>query len=489
MSSVSDKGLVVGFYENSEELTKEAQELNTKTNGHILKSIQLSDTKGKLGDTLVLYDITPEVPRLAVVGLGKKSDVPSGDYEKFENVRRVIGSGVKSLKAKGASEITIDSTLGDVRSISEGAHLSKFKFDFKTKKADATPEKNVNIALSDASLEASPEWSTGKVYADAQNFARMLMETPANLMTPSIFVSTVQDKFKDLVASGKVEIVVRDEAWVLEQKMGMFYGVAKGSDEPLKFLEIHYKGAADATKPPVVYVGKGVTFDSGGISIKPSAGMGLMRGDMGGAATTVSAIYGAASVGLPLNMIVLTPLCENMPSGKATKPGDVVYAMNGKSVEVDNTDAEGRLILGDALVYAHTFNPTTIVDVATLTGAIDVALGQHFAGAFAATDCLWKQIEQSGNTAGERMWRMPLAQEYRKQMDSKYADIVNAGGRSGGSCSAAMFLKEFVTVDRWAHLDIAGVMYSNEDGAYLKRGMTGKPVRTLIELAREISKQ
>ncbi|EGC38800.1 hypothetical protein DICPUDRAFT_91370 [Dictyostelium purpureum] len=486
-SNVDNKGLIVGLYEN-EELTPLGQQLNEKTNGHLLKSVKLSDTKGKVGDSLVLYDVTPEVPRVAIVGLGKKEQTPSV-YEKNENTRRAVGSGVKALKSKNASNFTIDSSIGCSKHTAEGAYLSNFKFDYKTSGKPNTTNESIEVTISNESTESKNAFNEGKIFAESQNFARTLMEMPANLLTPTIFVETVKKQFKHLIDSGKVEMIVRDEQWAKDQKMGMFLGVAQGSEEPLKFLELHYKGASADGKDSIVYVGKGITFDSGGISIKPSAGMGLMKGDMGGAASAVSSMFGVASLGLKVNLITLTPLCENMPSGKATKPGDVHIAMNGKTVEIDNTDAEGRLILGDALHYAHTFKPSTILDMATLTGAIDVALGQHYAGVFAGTDGLWDELNECGNVSGDRMWRMPLLPEYRKQLDSKIADIVNSAGRSGGACSAAMFLKDFVTIDRWAHLDIAGVMSSSEDGPYIKKGMTGKPVRALIEFAKKHQQQ
>ncbi|KYQ90067.1 leucine aminopeptidase [Tieghemostelium lacteum] len=492
-TATENTGLIVGFFEGGEEFTALGKEINEKSNGQLSKAIKLSDSKGKVGDNLVLFGVTPEIDRLSLVGLGKKIDGSSSSsssvFEKLDNVRKATGYGIKALKAKGANKITIDQGLGEIRAISEGANLSNFKFDFKTNVGKTTTDRDsdspVDIQLHQAS--SSTEWLEGKVVCEAQNFARILMESPSNLMTPTIFVEKVQEKLKSLLDSGKVKMVVRDEQWVRENKMGMFWGVAKGSNEPLKFLELHYYGASQDGKDPVVLVGKGITFDSGGISIKPSAQMGLMRGDMGGAATAVSALYGAATLQVPVNLITLTPLCENMPSGHATKPGDILFAMNGKSVEVDNTDAEGRLILGDALHYAHTFKPLTIVDIATLTGAIDVALGYHFGGVFSNSDELWDDINQCGQVTGERMWRMPLAPEYRKQMDSKVADIVNSASRSGSACAAASFLKEFVQVDRWAHMDIAGIMYSNEDGPYIRKGMTGKPTRTLIELVKKIS--
>jgi len=264
--------------------------------------------------------------------------------------------------------------------------------------------------------------------------------------------------------------------------------VAQGSGvENARFLEIRIKRADVA---PLVLVGKGITFDSGGISIKPSAGMSDMKADMSGAAAVVAAGYAIASLNLSPHVVILTPLTENMPAGNATKPGDVYVGRNGKSVEIDNTDAEGRLVLADALSYASDLNPHTIVDVATLTGAIDVALGGVPAGAFTPSQVLWEQLEAASKITSEKMWRMPLFPEYKKQLESRVADLINSTPtRSAGSCTAAVFLKEFVKIDRWLHLDIAGIMSNSIFASAIEsKGMSGKPVRTLVELAKQIAK-
>jgi len=268
-----------------------------------------------------------------------------------------------------------------------------------------------------------------------------------------------------------------------KRKRWDFSWESQGSVEPPKFLEIHYRGNGVAKdSKPIVLVGKGITFDSGGISIKPSACMGLMKGDITGAAVIVSAIKGVASLGLPIHVVGLTPLCENMPSGSAIKPGDVLESMKGHLVEIDNTDAEGRLVLADALHYAHSFNPHTIIDVATLTGAIDVALGFGASGVFTPSDDLWKDMDEAGKLSGEIVWRMPLFSQYLEPMKSSVAHLKNSSAtRSAGSCTAAAFLKEFVSITRWMHMDIAGVDNSAKEIGYIPKGMTGIPVRALIE--------
>jgi len=259
-------------------------------------------------------------------------------------------------------------------------------------------------------------------------------------------------------------------------------------------LEIHYKGAPSKDDAPVAFVGKGITFDSGGISLKPSAAMKLMRGDMGGAASVVAATLAIAKLKLPVNLITITPLTENLPGPSATKPGDIIYAMNGKTVEVDNTDAEGRLVLADAIYYVSSeYKPHTLIDVATLTGAMDIALGDLYSGVFTTSDKLWDQLRVAGETEFDRFWRMPLDEDYGPQIYSSNADLCNTGGRPAGSCTAALFLKAFVEgIDgdepslKWAHIDIAGTMEVTRPTPYLEKGMTGRSVRGLIEYVRNL---
>jgi aminopeptidase len=323
------------------------------------------------------------------------------------------------------------------------------------------------------------------------------MELPANIITPTAFTERVIAEFSGVA---NVEIIVRDEAWAAEKGMRTFLSVTQGTSEPAKFLEIHYKGASDSSAQPLAFVGKGITFDSGGISLKPGANMKLMRGDMGGAATVVSSALAIAQLKIPINLVAITPLCENMPGPSATKPGDIIYTMNGKSVEVDNTDAEGRLILSDALYYTSTtYKPHTLVDLATLTGAMDVALGEIYSGVFSTSDSLWNELRVAGEAEHDRFWRMPLDDEYGPQIHSSNADLQNTGGRSAGSCTAALFLKAFVEgieaeggnepLLRWAHIDIAGTMEASRPTPYLEKGMTGRPVRALVEFAKRLASQ
>ncbi|KDN37099.1 hypothetical protein RSAG8_10374, partial [Rhizoctonia solani AG-8 WAC10335] len=453
-----------------------------------------SKPKDKAGETRLFYNVDNEGRLAAAVSLGTGSKAKTP-----EALRKAVGTGVRKLRDAGATSVLVE-TNGDLHAAAVGTHLALFKYNhLKTAQKDA-----IRLACCGITVEPPPNatstgelgWETGVIYAYSQNLSRELMETPANLLTPTLFTERIKKEFEGL---DKVEIKVRDKAWAEEKGMRTFLSVTRGSAEPCKFLEIHYKGAPDANAQPLVFVGKGITFDSGGISLKPSAGMKLMRGDMGGAAAVSSATLAIAKLKLPINVITLVALTENMPGPAASKPGDVIYAMNGKTVEIDNTDAEGRLILSDTLWYGSSeFNPHTVVDCATLTGAMDVALGTIYTGVFSTSDTLWNELNAAGQAEHDRFWRMPLDEAYGPQIYSSNADLCNTGGKSAGSCTAALFLKSFVkgiaseddegegTV-RWAHVDMAGTMDTPRGDAYQEKGMTGRPVRAFVEFARRLS--
>ncbi|KAJ6601093.1 leucine aminopeptidase [Mycena vulgaris] len=451
----------------------------------------------KVGTTRVFFN-TPSSDKITALSSLGPDLTKKNAAAKRELVRRSVGSAVKEITrvAEEVTEIVVNAS-ADPHAAAVAAHLALYSFTLKTDPPSAfnpnltepIPEK---VALK--ALSASPEWDQGVIYAKAQNLARTLMELPGNMLTPTIFSQRVQAEFAGIE---NIEIFVRDEAWAAEKGMRTFLSVSRGSAEPAKFLEIHYKGAVVSDAAPLVLVGKGITFDSGGISLKPGDDMKLMRGDMGGAAAVVSAALAIAQLKLPINMVVLTPLSENMPSGTATKPGDIFYAMNGKTVEVDNTDAEGRLVLSDAIYYGSTeFNAHTLIDVATLTGAMDIALGEVFTGVFSTSDALWERLHSAGETEYDRFWRMPLDDDYGAQIYSSNADLQNTGGKPAGSCTAALFLKAFVhglepedgkEPLAWAHIDIAGTMEATRPTPYLGRGMTGSSVRALVEYARRLA--
>ncbi|CAG8720251.1 1382_t:CDS:2 [Rhizophagus irregularis] len=527
-------GLVLGVYKDGSLSESASKEVSNNVQQTIKQQLQCAGVKGKLGEVRVLYGIGREegLPsKIAVVNLGPKSESLK---ESLNKARVAAAAGVRSLRDQGAKNIAID-VMTNEHGASEGATLGLFKPD--NLKSIQNKKESVKISPFGSSSSAQGfTWETGLIYADAQNFARILGNSPANHMTPTIFTENVKSFLKDLP---KVEVIVRDEKWAEEKKMGSFLSVGRGSNEPSKFLEIHYKGGKEGDKPLALFhqsmtyiymyfFNLGVTFDSGGISLKSSANMSEMKIDMGGGAAVSAALYGIAKLELPINVVVAVPLCENLPSGHATKPGDVIIAMNGKSIEVDNTDAEGRLILADALYYtSSTFKPHSLIDIATLTGAMAVALGaDRYSGVFSNSDKLWEELLEAGKITNDNFWRMPLDDFYLKAMTkSDVADYINASGsRYGGACTAAIFLKEFVyglgdegtvgkditSIDkekkddvvegniidkdadeinkiRYAHIDMAGVMITSEDSCYDVKGATGRPTRSIIEVARRLA--
>lgn len=473
--------LLTGSYNAEKELqlSECGKAVNMLTNGALVENAQISQIKG----SRTFYNLHSDLP-IVTLSISSNDSDPSRDIES-ESVRSAIGSGMAGLLAdESIGSIMVDSS-GQAKAAAEAAELSTYHFD-----ASKTKKKKVPLIhqcdLIYLPEKCSADWNEGILLGKSQNTARHLMDMPANLMTPEIFAETILSA-TNYEANGiaNVEVIVRDEAWIRENKMGAFLSVSAGSEIPPVLLEMKYKGA-DGT--PVALVGKGVTFDTGGISIKPSKGMESMRADMGGAACVASATLGAASLGLPINLVSLMPLCENMPSGKATKPGDVVTSMSGKTIQVDNTDAEGRLILADALTYAHKFDPKHIIDMATLTGAMAVALGGECCGVFSNNDELWSALNKAGFVSGDRVWRMPLFKEYNKLLKAHTADLGNiSSGPYGGSITAAMFLKNFVKCDSWAHIDIAGVMDDVKSSSYLPKGMSGRPTRTVIEALKSLA--
>ncbi|XP_029446355.1 cytosol aminopeptidase [Rhinatrema bivittatum] len=488
--SSGKKGLILGIYEREKEkedgthLTEVGDLFDRTVSGKLRDMLAVSGPPLKKGKTRIFYGLHQDFPSVVVVGLGKK-DAGVSDQEQWneskENIRAAVSAGCRLVQDLEIACVEVD-PCGDAQAAAEGSVLGLFEYN------ELKEKKKKPVA---AHLHGSTEkeaWQKGVLYAEGQNLARQLMEAPANYITPIKFAELIEQKLQ--AAGGDVKVHIRPESWIEEEQMGAFLSVAKGSDEPPVFLEIHYNGSTNAKESPLVFVGKGVTFDSGGISLKPSLGMDAMRGDMGGAATVCSAIVTAAALKLPINIIGLVPLCENMPSGKANKPGDVVKAKNGKTIQVDNTDAEGRLLLADALCYAHKFDSRAIVNAATLTGAMDVALGSAATGVFTNSTWLWTHLHEASIVTGDRVWRMPLFQHYAKQVtESQLADLNNIGkySRSGGACTAAAFLKEFITVPHWAHLDIAGVMSNKDEVSYLRKGMSGRPTRTLVEFAARLS--
>lgn len=384
-------------------------------------------------------------------------------------IRDQVAKGCKRLMDEGVSCIVI--TDGHMSQwVAEAVVLSTYQYDSLLSKKKT----QVRIVYKGNCKKVK----RAVILSEAQNFTRFLVDTPANLLTPELFVEYAKEYLPE-----QVDIKVYGKKELESMKMNLLLGVAQGSEQEPRLLELKYNMKKDKEKEPIALVGKGITFDSGGISLKPARKMAEMKGDMGGGAAVLAVIGAIARLGSEESVICLVPLTENLPSGKATKPGDVHIGAAGKSVEVDNTDAEGRLVLADALHHALQFNPKRIIDVATLTGAIRVSLGTVMAGVFSNSEKLAQEIVEAGKEAGDLAWHLPTSEEYVPFIRSDVADIKNVGGESGGgSITAALFLREFIGEKDWAHIDIAGVSFQSHLRSLFGSGATGRPVKLLSHM-------
>jgi leucyl aminopeptidase len=413
--------------------------------------------------------------RLVLAGGGKPEEFDSSV------LRRVSGAALRSLKGKGARRIVLvlDESFGSdefAAAAVEGAILG----DYDTNRYKTDPKKNDKQVDSFAVLGASPAaLERGRILAEAQNFARVLAEEPGNVMTPTVLA----ERAREMAAAHGLECEVLDQDRMRQLGMGALLGVAQGSAEPPALIVVRYRPAQAASPDQLGLVGKGVTFDTGGISIKPADGMEKMRYDMGGAAAVLGAMRAIAQLKPAVAVTGIIPTVENMPGSRAQRPGDIVTSLSGKTVEVLNTDAEGRMILIDALTYAQRLGCTHLVDAATLTGSIVVALGAVRAGAFSNNAAMLQKVLAASQAEGEKMWPMPMDAEYKEALKSDFADLHNIGGRPAGSITAAMFLRDFVGETPWVHLDIAGTGWLDDTKPYMAKGATGTCVRTFVQLA------
>ncbi len=355
-------------------------------------------------------------------------------------------------------------------------------FDPDTYKSDRKDQnvESITVVATGDQTKLQRALDEALILAESQNLTRELVNEPSNRMTPTILANRAQQMSKE--TGLKCEVYGADK--IQELKMGAFWGVAQGSDEPPALIVMRYEPAGAPEKTVLGLVGKGVTFDTGGISIKPADNMEKMKYDMAGGATMIGAMRAIALLKPKIKVIGIVCATENMPSGKAQKPGDIKTAMSGKTIEIINTDAEGRLVLADGLCYARQLGCTHLIDAATLTGAVVVALGYANAGIFASDDAMYQRFAAALDKAGEKMWRLPLDDEYKDQIKSSIADIMNTGGRWGGAITAAMFLKEFAEDTPWIHLDIAGTAWMEDNKPWIAKGPSGIAVRSLVEFAR-----
>ena len=456
--------------------------------GAISELIGLGDIRGKRGELTTIHTRGKiSSPRVLVAGLGKAEDFDIDAVRDLSAniVRHVRKPGISTIAtiAHGAGIGGLDAA-GCAQAVAEGAVLGNYRFDlYKKADPDRSEIESLAIVEHDAGRAAAFERAAAKGVAmgEATNFTRDLANEPANHLNPT----DLARRATDMAESAGLEHFVMEQAEMEAKGMGSLLSVAQGSVQPPKLIRIAYHGR-EGEGYDIALVGKGITFDTGGISIKPAAGMDAMKGDMTGAASVVGAMKAIADLKPSSRVVAIAPCTENMPGGAATKPGDVVTAMNGTTIEVLNTDAEGRLVLADAVCYARELGARRIVDVATLTGAISMALGDCCYGIFANNDELAGQVADAAATAGEKAWRLPMFKEYGDQIKGSVAEIKNTGGRNAGSITAAKFIEAFVDDVPWVHLDIAGVDLMDKYNGWVAKGASGYSVRALVNLALDI---
>ncbi|MHB0819472.1 leucyl aminopeptidase [Stutzerimonas stutzeri] len=457
-----------------------AQSVDAASAGAITATLKRGDLQGKPGQTLLLQQLPGiKAERVLLVGIGKADELDARQW------RKVAGAISGALKNLGGSDATLalqDAQLKDrdsyarTRLLVEALAGGQYVFDqFKSKKADARPLSRITL-LSDKAEQARIEQAASHAQAIAagMDFARDLGNLPPNICHPS-HVAEQAKKLGKAFKGLKVEVL--DEKKLRDLGAGSFLAVSQGSDQPGCMVVMQYNGGKKGEQPYAL-VGKGITFDTGGISLKPGLGMDEMKYDMCGAASVLGTLRAALELQLPINLVAVLACAENMPGGGATRPGDIVTSLSGQTVEILNTDAEGRLVLCDALTYVERFKPRTVIDVATLTGACIVALGSQTSGLLSNDDELARQLLDAGRNADDRAWQLPLFDDYQEQLDSPFADIANIGGPKAGTITAACFLSRFTKGYSWAHLDIAGTAWISGGK---EKGATGRPVPLLTQ--------
>lgn len=487
--SAKSNSILVVFSSLSDDKDKNAVLHNKLLAKQLETNLEEKSITGKSSESVLFRDIGyAQYRHVLVVGLGKLKDLT---HESFRQCSAAVHDYVKQLNMPEAfvdfeSLAAKQKTPDNVQGFVEGMILTSYEFsDLKSKKDKKDkPEMLIHIALKESKgADYKNAFNEGLALADAVNFARFLGDMPGNLMTPDILAKKAVEASKEV----KVKATIWDKARIKKERMGGLLGVSMGSDQEPRLIVLEYNGAAKGKKP-VAFVGKGLTFDCGGISIKPSAAMEEMKYDMCGGANVIATILAIAKLKLKVNVIGIVPATENLVNGSATKPGDIHTARNGKTFEVNNTDAEGRLILSDALVYASEHEPQAIIDAATLTGAMVIALGNTHTGYFTRNEKLKKTIEDAAKASGEWVWNMPLCDFHVQDMKGTYADLSNiSSGKGAGSATAAAFLEQFVGESiPWAHFDIAGTGWhvGNRLKYAPKKGASGAMIRTFVEIAR-----
>ena len=472
--------LIAGVFEGGK-LPAATQALDQASHGYLTKLMQGGAIEGRPGQTLMLFDVPKaRAERVLLVGLGAEKDLNARGYRKamLRAVRALNDAGVKDaastltlLKIKDADLYWL------ARHAVEAAEEVCYRFEeckgtSKDKNKPSLQRLTLLIPSRDQSKAADEGLHAGKAIAEGVSLAKTLGNLPPNICTPAYLA----EQAKKLAKGAKLKVTVLEEAQMRKLGMGALLAVARGSRQPPKLIIMEYHGGPKGQKPQVL-VGKGITFDTGGISIKPAASMDEMKFDMCGAASVFGTLKAAMTMGLKMNLVGVVPSCENMPGGDASRPGDIVKTLSGQTVEILNTDAEGRLILCDALTYVERFKPAAVVDMATLTGACVIALGNVVSGLFGNNERLVQSLKQAGDKADDRAWPLPLYDDYQEGLKSNFADIPNIGGREAGAITAACFLARFTKNMAWAHLDIAGTAWKGGP----EKGATGRPVPLLVQ--------
>ena len=471
--------IVLGVYE-PRRLSPPAEQLDKATNGFLSNLLRRGDLEGKVGQTLLLHNV-PELlcDRVLLVGCGRERDFNDTQY------RKVIAQAAKTLNDTGAMEAVSyltelhlkgHDTYWKVRQAVETTEDALYRFDqLKSKKdSERRPLRKLTFNVPSRRDLANGEQAVrdGVAIASGVKLAKELGNLPPNICTPSYLA----DRALELAKKHKqIKVQVLEKADMEKLGMGALLSVARGTRQPPKLITLEYRGAKD--EKPVALVGKGITFDSGGISIKPAANMDEMKFDMCGAASVLGVLSACAQMQLPVNVVGVIPTTENLPGGEATRPGDIVTSLSGQTIEILNTDAEGRLILCDALTYCERYEPAAVIDIATLTGACVIALGKHASGLLSNHSPLAHDLLNAGKVSGDRAWELPLWEDYQEQLKSNFADMANVGGREGGAITAACFLSRFAKKFHWAHLDIAGTAWKSGE----QKGATGRPVPLLMQ--------
>jgi len=482
LRDVAADAIIVGVYEGNVPLTAEAAGVDALCGGLLAQLVEKGEITGKLNEVVTLFPPSQSVRKVVAVGLGAANKL---DVEKL---RQAAANGLKAA-AKGKTKTIAAHVLGAGASpialqdaaaaLVEGAVLATYSYDALKSKPEekALAELILLCAGPEAMCTIEQGTKRGLAVATATNLARDLVNAPANHMTPT----HMADVAAKIAAECSLQCDILERSDMERLGMGALLGVARGSAEPPKLIVLRYEGNPGGET--MAFVGKGLTFDSGGISIKPAEGMHLMKDDMAGGAAVLGAMQAIGRLKPKVNILGIVPATENMPASNALKPGDVITAMTGKTIEIISTDAEGRLILADAVAYADTLGATKIVDVATLTGACGVALGHAYSAIITNCDQLAAEFQAAAATTGERYWPMPNHDEYREMIKSQVADIKNSGGRMGGVMTGGLFIGEFVGKAAWAHLDIAPTAFTESEKHYQPKGATGVATRTLTALA------